>query len=362
MEIEVMIPSPPIDFNFDSACTSPYVSAPSSPHQFGNFFHSAPTSPTRAANLFRQLNTSSSADASPPSKIPFNWEEKPGTPKTKHKTDENKNRNENDFEFDFSGQLQRTSLFRRRALRRRKNQTSQAAAWDAIRRTRTYRFSEITKIAEIFNKHKDFQRICVSENIRRSISIRSKPRSKKLAERIKVQRIEEERERTIHPTDLDLYLLSKFPTFSPKMKTTDLVQILQYRHKPSTITPLLLRSSSSASSWPWSWSSSISASAWRGYKNWKLRDLLLFRSASEGRASTEEVKHVSFRSTESAGSASKRRGPVSAHEMHYTANRALSEEMRRKTVLPYKHGLLGCLGFKPVGFKGSIRGSRHLHL
>ncbi|KAL6184940.1 hypothetical protein ACLB2K_041075 [Fragaria x ananassa] len=99
-------------------------------------------------------------------------------------------------------------------------------------------------------------------------------------------------------------------------------------------------------------------------KKWKLRDMLLFRSASEGRAMTgkdplrkysllstkksmsEDVKNSSFRSTDSVGSvSSRRRGPVSPHELHYTVNRAVTEEMRRKTVLPYKHGLLGCLGF-----------------
>jgi hypothetical protein len=41
-----------------------------------------------------------------------------------------------------------------------------------------------------------------------------------------------------------------------------------------------------------------------------------------------------------------RRGvPVSAHELHYTANRAQAEELRRKTFLPYRQGVLGCLGF-----------------
>ncbi|KVI06150.1 hypothetical protein Ccrd_015509 [Cynara cardunculus var. scolymus] len=32
---------------------------------------------------------------------------------------------------------------------------------------------------------------------------------------------------------------------------------------------------------------------------------------------------------------------VYAHEIHYTTNRAVAEEMRRKTFLPYKSGLLG---------------------
>lgn len=119
---------------------------------------------------------------------------------------------------------------------------------------------------------------------------------------------------------------------------------------------------------PSAYSSFLSAISFsKVYRKWRLKDFLLFRSASEGRASTgndplrkysmlsknksgagEDVKNSSFRSTESGGSvSSRRRGPVSAHEIHYTVNRAVSEEMRKKTVLPYKHGLLGCLGFNP---------------
>ncbi|CAL0313538.1 unnamed protein product [Lupinus luteus] len=89
------------------------------------------------------------------------------------------------------------------------------------------------------------------------------------------------------------------------------------------------------------------------------------RSASEGRATDkdplrnydvlskkattkEDVKNSSFRSTQSSGSVSRRRRrPVSAHELHYTMNRAASEEMKKKTSLPYKQGLLGCMGFNP---------------
>ncbi|WOH04696.1 hypothetical protein DCAR_0624108 [Daucus carota subsp. sativus] len=91
--------------------------------------------------------------------------------------------------------------------------------------------------------------------------------------------------------------------------------------------------------------------AW--YNKLKLKDLLLFRSISEGhkekygmlrKRHNEDVKNSSFRSTESGGSVSSRRR-VSAHEWHYTANRAAAEEMRKKTFLPYKRGLLGCLGF-----------------
>ncbi|XP_021742661.1 uncharacterized protein LOC110708751 [Chenopodium quinoa] len=45
----------------------------------------------------------------------------------------------------------------------------------------------------------------------------------------------------------------------------------------------------------------------------------------------------------------------SAHEMHYAANRAQAEEMRKKTFLPYRQGLLGCLGFNSKSY-GALNG------
>ncbi|KAL5982403.1 hypothetical protein ACLOJK_016474 [Asimina triloba] len=101
-----------------------------------------------------------------------------------------------------------------------------------------------------------------------------------------------------------------------------------------------------------------------GSRKWRLKDLLLFRSASEGRATDkdrlrkfsvlppkkEDVKNSSFRSIDgSSGGASgsgSRGGRVSAHERLYTANRAVSEDMKRKTFLPYKQGLLAFLSHR----------------
>ncbi|KAF8387788.1 hypothetical protein HHK36_026443 [Tetracentron sinense] len=51
----------------------------------------------------------------------------------------------------------------------------------------------------------------------------------------------------------------------------------------------------------------------------------------------------------------KRRVPPSAHELHYTANRAQAEEMKKKTFLPYRQGLLGFLGFSSKGY-GAMNG------
>ncbi|MED6120025.1 hypothetical protein PIB30_017276 [Stylosanthes scabra] len=117
--------------------------------------------------------------------------------------------------------------------------------------------------------------------------------------------------------------------------------------------------------------SSLLSSIWfrKGFRKWRIKDILLFRSASEGRCTDkdaltkymilsktrphyydgdDDVGNLSFRSVtttaeENSGSVSKRR--VSAHELHYTVNRAASEELKKKTLLPYKHGLLGCLSF-----------------
>ncbi|KAI4321539.1 hypothetical protein MLD38_034907 [Melastoma candidum] len=83
---------------------------------------------------------------------------------------------------------------------------------------------------------------------------------------------------------------------------------------------------------------------------WSLKDLLLFSSASEWSATDknhpfhkysgifrkqEEVKHSSFRS-DSGGSGSVSRGdPMTAYELHYTANKAVSDDLKKNTFLPW---------------------------
>lgn len=110
-------------------------------------------------------------------------------------------------------------------------------------------------------------------------------------------------------------------------------------------------------------SPSAAASASKASRKWKLKDLLLFRSASEGRATdkdplrkystlfkkNEDVKNSNFRSIDSpAAASSRRRPPVSAHELHYTMNKAVSNDLKKKTFLPYKQGILGRLAFNPA--------------
>lgn len=132
----------------------------------------------------------------------------------------------------------------------------------------------------------------------------------------------------------------------------------QNTRQPSSNSKTAFPSTNSSSS-----SSSSSISSSKSSRKWSLKDFLLFRSASEGRASDrdpfrkysslnkrQEDKNANFRSTESSrsGKTSSRRGPVSAHELHYTKNKAVSEDLKKKTFLPYKQGILGRLAFNPA--------------
>ncbi|RZC03937.1 uncharacterized protein LOC114419667 [Glycine soja] len=288
MEVEVMVP--PVDFNFDSNCSSPFITAPSSPQFFAAsnkpnfFFFSAPTSPTRA--------TSSS----------FHEEEQ-------------------DFQFNFSGHLDRPSL----------------------------------SAAELFDggKIRPLKPPPLLQSPVTSPRSKLSPRNKK--------------------KDLDPFALAMKETLRSEEKTRGRERVsvsFSGRKGSRSLSPLRIsvvcdsedkNVSSSTSNINNSKASFLSSIPFT--RKWRFKDFLLFRSASEGRATdkdplrrkyavlsknNEDVRDCSFRSTESSsGSISKRRGPVSAHELHYTLNRAASEEMKKKTFLPYKQGLLGCLGFNP---------------
>ena len=147
-------------------------------------------------------------------------------------------------------------------------------------------------------------------------------------------------------------------------------------------------------------SSSRSSSAGRSSKRWVFLKDFLYRSKSEGRSNNKFWSTISFSPTKekkptnqnlpsssskdkltnsSIGSSEaqkskgnshgstkkvtrkptngvgKRRVPPSPHELHYKANRAQAEELRKKTFLPYRQGLLGCLGFSSKGY-GAMNG------
>ncbi|XP_020585122.1 uncharacterized protein LOC110027851 [Phalaenopsis equestris] len=124
-----------------------------------------------------------------------------------------------------------------------------------------------------------------------------------------------------------------------------------------------------------------------GSWKWRIKDFLLFRSASEGRATGDRSKDFlqkftalpssssfqpnlkkeggrdvsrssSFRSVDSNGSVRQgsARRDVSPHARHYTANKAAAEEMKKKTALPYRQSFFSCLRFSPALHNLTSRG------
>ncbi|XP_057787445.1 uncharacterized protein LOC131004725 [Salvia miltiorrhiza] len=318
MEMEVMMPSPARDFNFDSASTTPFISAPSSPQRFGSFFYSAPTSPSRIS-----------------ANIPFHWEERPGTPKTATSSNygdaADQDLDDADFAFDFSGHLERHSLpadelFHGGQIKPLK--PPPPFHYDPHRPPKSPRkaFSPRHRVRDV-----DPFAAAIEQTTKKNTTADRRGRERKQQPPPSSRERNKGSSRSLSPFRVSDLL------FDPAENDT-----VNEEDNPKTNNN----------------NSIFSSSFW--YKKWKIKDLLLFRSASESRAKdkqysqlkktprADDVRNSSFRSTDSAGSVSSRRPPISAHELHYTVNRAFSEEMRRRTLLPYKQGLLGCLGFNPA--------------
>ncbi|XWS54825.1 hypothetical protein CRYUN_Cryun10bG0122600 [Craigia yunnanensis] len=339
MEMEVVVPVTAVDFNFDSTCSSPYMTAPSSPQRF----------------------------------VPFEWEEKPGTPKRKGfdgRVDrEDKSYTDDgdgceDFEFNFSGQLERTSLsaeelFDGGKIRPLKPPPGCEQFSSTVSSPRSPRSPK----SRAFRKDFDPFEAAVEKSRKRVVVLKEPPQQKQEQEQKNIQLQSQQRGREITSGSSSSssynYVHKKSRSLSP-FRVSDI--IFEQEESSSQSEKTIASTTINPKSYVSSILSAISFS--KGNRKWKLKDLLLFRSASEGRATSkdplrkysllskkqpDDVKIASFRSTESIGSvsSSRRRAPVSPHELHYTANRAVSEEIRRKTFLPYKQGLLGCLGFNP---------------
>ncbi|KAK4344085.1 hypothetical protein RND71_037179 [Anisodus tanguticus] len=263
-----------IDFNFDSACTSPYISAPSSPERFGTFFFSAPTSPTHISALYGDTNDTPDNDL-----------------------DDN---NVDEFAFEFNGhELEKSSI--------------------------------IPGADELFDGGK------IKPSPFESPKLSPKWRFKH-----KKEAIAKVKERNSSGSSRD-----KATRSLPPMRVSDLLFIgeddenVDQEKTESSVSSLI--------------------SLWN--RTWKLKDLLLFRSASESRASSsteelnkyvlvkkvrqEDVKNSSVSSSRER-TMTRRAGPISAHELHYKMKKEMLKEMKKKTFLPYKQGLLGCSSLDDV--------------
>ncbi|KAK4434460.1 hypothetical protein Salat_0608800 [Sesamum alatum] len=332
--MEVMIPSENLEFDFNSG--------KSSPKRFREYYFSAPTSPSQLSQFPDDLDDFFAAGNEDgrgvASAVPFDWEEKPGTPKSPVRVN-----NGDDFAFDVSQDRERASLSAEELFDGgvikpltpppRMQLPQAAGVSESILTSPRKPISQTRKIVQgaFSPRHKSEERdpfAIAAENAakeaagphrgrERGVSALSKSSSRRAA-------------RSLSPLRDGQY-----PWEEDREK--------EQQHNAEN------------SSAPANFCSALSAST-KGQKKWRLKDFFLFRSASEGRAADKDplkkytvaARHSSFRAIESPGSGSRRRGPVSAHELHYTVNRAVSEDLKKKTFLPYKQGIVGRLAFNPT--------------
>ncbi|KAK1433517.1 hypothetical protein QVD17_10428 [Tagetes erecta] len=283
--MEVVVPVNP-DFQFNA---SAYANAPSTPRLIGDYY-SAPASPARISESYTEFDEQllfseevGHRDNSHAT-VPFAWEERPGVPKSTTNFFD-------DFAFDVSGELQRDS----------------------------------SVTAEDLFHGGVIKHVAVEE-----------------------KNIEKERGRERTNTGLPCSRSRRTRSLPPPFRGSE--QPLTTPNTTQNTTCTTLSASGSG----------------KGSKKWSFMDLFLFRSASDGRAMDrdplkkyssifwkhdEDFRNSTLRdrsgSGSGSGSGSKRRGRVSAHELHYTVNRAVSNDMKKKTFLPYKQGILGRLAFNP---------------
>ncbi|KAJ7966657.1 AR781, pheromone receptor-like protein [Quillaja saponaria] len=353
--MEVVVPRPSMEFDYNSMPSSPYLSGPSTPKRFENYFFSAPTSPSRMSEFYREFDNfavthgSSNRDAigsSASSSIPFDWEEKPGTPKSSQANNKKHEDKDDDDDFDFAffvgEEVEKVSLSAEELFDDGKIKPLKPPP-----RLQVDEFT--TPKSPLLSPRSPRSPIAQGRKlIRDAFSPKKKKESDPFATAADTtrNRTENERGRDRTPSTLSSSNSGRRATWShsPYRISHYSWEEEQQQQEQNTKQPPSLNSK-------------LSLPSSKGSRKWRLRDFLLFRSASEGRATdkdpfrkysvmyrkSEDVKNSSFRSTDGSNSASnsRRRAPVSAHELHYAKNKAASEDLKKKTFLPYKQRILG---------------------
>ncbi|XP_047958606.1 uncharacterized protein LOC125204094 [Salvia hispanica] len=293
--MEVLLPSQTLDFDFNSARSSPHATAPSTPRRLGDYYFSAPTSPSHISQFYNEFDEFLLDAARQSPAVPFQWEEKPGIPKSALI-------NAGDDDLDFAFDVGRDD-------------------WETASLSAEELFDGgVIKPIAVRKQRSQARRI-----IQGAFSPRHRKNATQLPERGRERGAALSRP----PSRRAARSLSPMRDDQRNLWEEEAAQAGKVNSAPS-----------------------------KGQKKWSLKDFFLFRSASEGRAAdkdplkkyTAALRRSSFRAIDSpgSGSGSRRKGPVSAHELHYTVNRAVSEDMKRKTFLPYKQGILGRLAFNPA--------------
>ncbi|XP_028791338.1 uncharacterized protein LOC114758120 [Neltuma alba] len=316
--MELLVSSPARDFDFDfngGRTTSPYLSLPSSPNRFGDCYLSAPASPSRFYEFVSEFEYVSA------------------TPK--HDDDDYS------FAFDVSRESEKSSLSA--------EDLFDGGKIKALKPPSRLRDDEFASVKSPLVSPRQ------SRSPMKVISDAFSPKKKETQER-------RGRDRT--PTSI-----SSSNSGRRASRSLSPYRNSDYGWEEERYLPQQQRGSKEAASSSSNSKSLLTSSSGnsKSSRKWRLRDLLLFRSASEGHGSNkdplrkysvayrrpEEAKTSSFRSVDSptAAHGSKRRGAKSAHELHYAMKKAETQDLKKKTFLPYKQGILGAL----AGFGSSPR-------
>ncbi|WCJ43031.1 hypothetical protein M5689_023797 [Euphorbia peplus] len=315
--------------DFDSTCSTPYVSAPSSPGRApstGGFYYSCPASPMHFAMTGASVSYSASAVSSP---------ERKG------------------YEFEFSARLAHSGSGHTGSMSSADELFLNGQIRPMKLSTHLERPQMLAPLIDLENEDDDEE-----DNVGRI-------RGRDLRLRDKSVR---RRSRSMSP------LRSNSFEYEEDGKKSEICnKEIKIEEDEEVVTPSV------------SASSSRSSSAGRNSKRWVFLKDFLYRSKSEGRSNNKFWSNISFSPAKekkplnttqnqnqkmnapapAKGSSQnvkkpvngvgKRRIPTSPHELHYKASKAQAEEMRKKTFLPYRQGLLGCLGFSSKGY-GAMNG------
>ncbi|KAK7283314.1 hypothetical protein RIF29_12747 [Crotalaria pallida] len=328
--------SPPIDhfdFNYDTRI-SPYLSAPSSPKRFGEIYMSAPTSPSRISEFYREFEYFSISNSPiPDDGKAYDHKEEDGFAFFVEESQKSPRSAEELFDGGRIKPLKNNELM------------EESAKSPLLSPKRSPKRSAVTQgkkvIREAFsprNNNNNNNNSSFSDDSRRG---RERDRAPSIASSNSSRR---RVTRSHSPYREHHYAFDDESQQQQQPETNN-----NNKEDVVVVTKGSVLSSTSASS--------------KSSRKWRLRDFLLFRSASEGRGSSkdpfrkypilfkkaEEGKTgSSFRSSENnnnniAPRPRRNKEPVSAHELHYARKKAENEDLKKRTFLPYKQGILGRL-------------------
>ncbi|OIW03444.1 hypothetical protein TanjilG_14669 [Lupinus angustifolius] len=292
MEVVVQSPSTVDNFDLSSVMISPYLSAPSSPKRFGEYY----------AEFYQEFDFISSSSSS--SNIPFEAPTK------------NMDGDDDGFAFYVSDELDKWSLSAEELFDGGKIKPFKPKDNEIIS-------SHITTIE---GKKSDSRS---NDNLPLGIAQRGRGRDKTPASVLSTSSSGRRVSRSHSP-----YRISQYTWEQQKQQQQPQEQEQPHNKKEKST----LKSTAPFSN--------TIASSKGSSRRWRLKDFILFRSASEGRESSKESfkkESIGIKKGEVGNGSMRRKGPISAHEMHYAMKRAESEDLKKKTFLPYKQGILSRL-------------------